>query len=212
MSSATAIIPGGTAGKVTGTGAFSSFQPSLLVNPSGLNTWSVIIENVSEITTLLGIYDDTQALEVSYYSYTWGTGIVAFISGYAPDHSATVQNLGTGPNGGKLIKFSVSGTGATGKTISAHLYPDAQSNTSNVLIVHSAQFETDSNATSIISTTTSPVTVTDYSLTSSILTFSTAPEVNASLTWQDASSNIFNFGVGNGSTTVYNLGVEYNPG
>ncbi|MDE1767329.1 MAG: hypothetical protein KGI27_13810, partial [Thaumarchaeota archaeon] len=83
--------------------------------------------------------------------------------------------------------------------------------TGDFLIAFS-QLEFGSNATSVIVTTTSPGTVTDYSLSGSTLTFSIAPISKSSLTWQDASSNIFNFGVGNGSTTVYNLGVEYNPG
>lgn len=80
------------------------------------------------------------------------------------------------------------------------------------IYVDNAQCTVGTIPSSYIATTSTTATVTDYNLTSSILTFSTAPEVNASLTWQDASSNIFNFGVGNGSTTVYNLGVEYNPG
>ena len=111
------------------------------------------------------------------------------------------------------VGFTTTGTITSGSQFNLYIKPQTATPTvGDYVYCAFSQMELGTVDTSYIATSGSTVTVTDYSLVGSQLTFSTAPLSNATLTWQDASSNIFNFGIGNGSTTVYNLGVEYNPG
>ena len=74
-----------------------------------------------------------------------------------------------------------------------------------------AQFEISAAPTSLIPTTSTPVTVTDYSISGDNATFSTAPAVGSSIYQFSASGDSKELGAGDGVTTTFALYLNYNP-
>lgn len=124
--------------------------------------------------------------------------------------SGTITGVG---NGWYRLTITATATGSGSGYVSLYLRDAAGSasytgdNTSGV-ILWGAQLETGSVATGYIPTTTTAVTVTDYSTDSAgKVTFASAPASGTALTYKDPwSTNAYrHFGVGDGTTTQFSL-------
>lgn len=135
-------------------------QQVVLANSTAYNV-SFIIENVDTATTQFGLFDDTGANWQGLGTYTWGTDLITTAAGTIVNSS--VERLGIGPNGGKLVRISLTATSdATNTNHSIRIYPGSAAANSNTIIIHHGQLEAGIFPSSpIITTTTSLIRATD---------------------------------------------------
>ena len=116
-------------------------------------TLSVLLEQGTSARASIGMSRQTPSFTwVCIFTLNWATLTASLAAGSG---SYEVVALGTGPNGGKLASFAVTGSGDLGEVRRVWLYPsdatDANAGTST--IVHHAQIEVGAFATSYIPTT-----------------------------------------------------------
>lgn len=176
-SAATSIAPGGATLKYTFPAGFWYVNSSVTVTGFTAITFSTIFEAIDTSPYSLTLYDATTASYAAEISLNVSTGVVSVVVG-TPTY--TVVNLGAGPNGGTLFRLSISSN-----VNSAHNYLGewVQNSSINGIVIHAEQTEVGLTSTNFIPTTTSPVTVTDYTLAGNQITFAVAPLLNASMTW-----------------------------
>ncbi len=124
-------------------------------------TYSVILENVDAVKSGIGFYDlGAPSGWVVFGELTWsGLGAVVSFSQQGTSTSVTVEDWGTGPNGGQLVRLTVTGTPVnSGNRRSVYIYPSGTSQNGETVVVHHAQHEKAAFVSSPIVTTTSAVT------------------------------------------------------
>lgn len=208
----TSIVPGagGTASLyATGASPASNAQcypPNWTATFNGVATFSLMVEYSSSAQVFFEFYDITSSAPLGGAYFNFGTQIIT------PQFSGEVVSatpMGTGPNGGALYKLTAQTFNpiVLGHSIEFAVLPAGNPAVANVAtIIHAAQVEQGSTATSIIATTTAPVTVTDYSISGSTIVFSAVPANGAGLTLQ-AGGVPYQFGTGNGTQTVFSTGL-----
>lgn len=135
----------------------------------------VILENVDATYSDIGLYDSTAAAWVNLVRINWSNLSLNQQSGINGDY--WIEDLGVGPNGGKMIRLSVSGTGAaagtgaTGNARQFRVYPCGIPTNTDTVIVHHGYFDDVPTLTMpliapIVTTGTATVTVAETSITS----------------------------------------------
>jgi hypothetical protein len=125
---------------------------------------SFILENVDATLTDVGIRDATAAAWVNLIRLNWAD--LTLNQQFGINGGYEVEDLGTGPNGGKLIRLIVTavgtaaGTGATGNQRVIYSYPCGGPTNTDTVIIHHCQFETARSqaSTPIITTDATDVT------------------------------------------------------
>lgn len=151
-------------------------------------TFSVILENVSAVTSRIGIFDVTANSMVAAADFTWST------------HTATV-NQGSGAvvvvdMGGGRYRVCLTGTGTVGHSRRLIIYFTGTTQNTSTAIVHHAQHEHAAFASSSIVTTTTAVS------RSAELTGWTLPDTPHAMEW------IVEF-FERGAVNVGSVGVAY---
>ncbi len=184
-SAATSVLGASyTAARFTGSGVFSDAVPALGAITGGQKvTLSAYLENVSEVSSQISVYDSTVSNWVGVGQLDWSTLTASVFSGYDAGAVTSVEPLGTGPNGGQLVKMILTCTPTLGDSLLSIIYPDARVNTNNSLIYHACQLETGAVATTLIPTANAPVTVTDYTISGTTVNLAQAPASQALCTW-----------------------------
>lgn len=137
----TSCISGQTAQQVTGTTGGIAQVIGTFVNGQ-TDCESLLIENVDSVTSNIRIYDTTAAAYAITVLLTWATKSASITAGAG---TCGVIDLGTGPNGGALVRLwltftgTAAGTGANGNTRRYEIYPTSSAGTNAIL--HHAQFE-----------------------------------------------------------------------
>ena len=194
---AVALVPSHTAYKWTdiGGGSKSLGQSSAATgNYSGNpETMSLIIENVNAIITTIGCAQGGAGPAWVFLGrYTWADD--TFVDSAGSGGTFTVTQLGTGPNGGKMVKLSASNatTGLTAQQRQLGLYLSGISTNTDTTIPHAAQYEVNGVATSIIvNDTSAALTVTDYTYTpSGVATMGQIPGASAVLDWDGSGLSV----------------------
>lgn len=160
-------FPGVQAERLTNLGTGVSNDESVNVGlGSGFTTIgaSVYIENVDALTTSFLIFEGATGNRIQA-TYTWATG--AFVANdvgvVGTLHEA--EDLGTGPNGGKLVRLKMEGPCNSGNAQTFYLYHAALDQNTRSTIIHGAQVEKNLEVGEHISTVGSAVTFPDSSTT-----------------------------------------------
>ena len=150
----------------TASRSFSQTHGTFVDNQA--DTVSVIIENVDATLTHVSIYDQTQTAFVYRIAYNWDTDVVTVVNNPNSEGSYIVEQLGTGPNGGKMVRLSVtaigttSGTGGAGNSRRYICYPAGISVNGDTVYVYHNQFEVNvpwqHHSSPIVTTGTTDVT------------------------------------------------------
>lgn len=155
IATATSCISGQTAYKHTAIGAGKSRPQSIGTFVNGqTDCLCITLENVDTTLSTLTIYDYTAGAVVHSVRLTWASLSVAIVVGSG---TSGVIDLGTGPNGGRLVRLWITATGtAAGNTRRMYL---AIADDTKACIIHHAQFEANASfPTSPIVTVGSAVT------------------------------------------------------
>lgn len=159
---ALSVLDGQTAWKHFGNGTSNSYRRQASQTTMSTSTaycFSAVLENpVSNgvAVTTFKLRDESGAADVGVATYTWATSTLALDSGTVTN--LRVEALGTGPNGGTLVRISGSATTTTGANQRWYIYPQGTGNVSFDMIVHHLQIEAGTFATSPIITTTASAT------------------------------------------------------
>ncbi|PKQ12450.1 MAG: hypothetical protein CVT70_08845 [Alphaproteobacteria bacterium HGW-Alphaproteobacteria-1] len=154
---ATSVIEGQTAHRFTNLGvtpsrAVTQTSGALTGSPE---TFSVIIERDTSETSVIGLRNQTTSTWVYAITVNFDTLAATAFSG-AGQHRVT--DLGIGPNGGRLLRVSLTGTGIAGNIRRVFIYPSGTSTNTNASIIHHVQLEARNGSTSVIVTAGSQAT------------------------------------------------------
>lgn len=146
LAAATSCIAGQTATKNTNISVAAASRSQTIGTFVNAQTdcVSVILENVDATTTRIGIRDATAAAYVHSVDLTWATLATATVTGSG---TSGAIDLGTGPNGGRLVRFwltatgTAAGTGAAGNSRQVRMFPTGIGADTLATILHHAQFE-----------------------------------------------------------------------
>ena len=157
ITTATSAISGETAYKHEndGSGGGKKRDQTVGTLTGSDETVSAIIENEDAGDSLIGIRDTTASAWVIRAKFDWSTEAASVESG-----SGTVgwDDLGTGPNGGKMIRLWATGSGTSANNRAVQVFPTGASTNTKKAILHHAQHEEAGSRTSPIVTTSAPVT------------------------------------------------------
>lgn len=151
------VIEGQTAYRAQNNGGsgFRNFTQPLGAATGNIETASFLIETGTAPSGRFGIRD----LTVGEFIYAVNVDYTTLaVTPSAGTGYASARSLGTGPNGGKLIEITISGTTVAGNTVGLLFYPTGTSVNTDDAIIHHVQHENLPNATSPILTTTAAVT------------------------------------------------------
>ncbi len=154
---ATSVIEGQTAYRFANLGVFgfravTQVSGTLTGSPE---TVSVIVEKGTSETSVIGLRNLTASTWVYAVRVDFATlGVTLF--GGAGQHRVT--DLGVGPNGGRLLRVSLTGTGTADGSRAVSIYPSDTSVNTDASIIHHTQLEAGVGETSPIITTTAAVT------------------------------------------------------
>lgn len=130
-------------------------QQVTLANSTNYNV-SFLVENVNAVTTQFGLFDETSQDWQGLGTYTWATNLISTASGTLVN--SNVENFGVGPNGGKLVRISLTTTSdAINTAHSIRIYPGSAGANSFTVIIHHGQLEAGIFPSSPIVTTTAAV-------------------------------------------------------
>lgn len=118
-------------------------------------TASIIWEEGTATTCVLGIRDESASTWVIFARLDAETAAAAIEDGSG---TTDVQALGIGPNGGRMFRLSISGTGNAGNASGVWLYPTGTTLNTDSAFVHHVQHETGTSPSSPILTEGSAVT------------------------------------------------------
>lgn len=171
---------------VTNSGSISSAS----ISPTGASVASgaacawIVVETASSNKSpvcMLRLYDTTAGAYVIGATLNLLTGATARYAGTGTYGASLLSN--SGPNGGTVYLLWVSGNVTSGHATSVSFYPTSDGNTAGAVIVHCAQVEAASSPNEYIRTTTAAVTVTDYTLSGSAVSFGQAAVAGAVYDW-----------------------------
>lgn len=182
------------------------------ITASTTYTASIYIKQGTSTLPEIAIYDSTATTQIASVAVSWPSGgmpTISTTSGILPG-SATV--MAASATGWYVVTFSFSS--GTYTAVQFVIYPDGNNGTASTGVAF-PQLEMGALRTSYIATTTGPVTVTDYTITSAgMVTLAMAPTMNATLTWtgtyldavggEGIEANML-FGTGNGVLTSFQL-------
>lgn len=191
FATATSIIPGQSAVKLTNNGSNSA--PSVFEDPNagatsgGWETYYVIVEEGTATDTELLCYWDG----ASYYAqmaFSWATGLASVKLNSAGTLVVVGQTLlaASGPNGGKVyqifVAFNTSQAPIGSQRTPYTLITGSTTNT-DYAYMHGAQWNLGQSPTPFLVTTSTPAPVTDYTLNGTGVTFAQAPASTATTDW-----------------------------
>jgi hypothetical protein len=195
-------------------GTLSARTAIATVTAGSVATRSVFVQKGTATLTGIRVYDGSIATEICR--------VVLDMTGAAPVLSTSTNVVGSvsivaAPNGWYRVSFAFN-TGAF-TTVRALFYPDANNGTASTGYF-GTQLEAVSAATPYISTSGSPVTITDYVLSSNgALAFAVPPAAGASLSWsggylstqksQTVTVTNLVFGAGDGISTAFSVAPKY---
>jgi hypothetical protein len=130
---------------------------------------------------ILRIYDATGSAYVIGATLNLSTGVASLYAGSGTYGASVLSN--SGPNGGVVYLFWVSGTVTSGHTTSVTFFPTGAGNVAGQIIVHCAQAESGNTPRAYIRTTSSSASLIDYSLSGATVNFGQAPLSGAVCDW-----------------------------
>jgi len=139
---AVSVVEGATASRLQCDSSIGSqgISQEVGVLSGGVETFTIILENVDATVTAFGIRDMTASIWRAFTRLNWSVTTIGA--------GGTVAQLGTGPNGGALVRLTVSAAGTGGNIRRLFIYPGDTGLNSTAAIIHTAQLETGPSFTS----------------------------------------------------------------